>query len=108
MHFEVYADRVFFLSGREARCAVGRGGVVAAGAKREGDGATPAGVWPLRRLFYRPDRMPAPATRLPATALTSSDGWCDAPDDAAYNQAVKLPYTSKRRASVAGRPRFTI
>jgi len=92
MHFEVYADGVFFLSGREARCALGRGGVAAPGLKREGDGATPAGVWPLRRLFYRPDRMAAPATALAITALKTSDGWCDAPSDGAYNTAVTLPY----------------
>jgi L,D-peptidoglycan transpeptidase YkuD (ErfK/YbiS/YcfS/YnhG family) len=60
--------------------------------KGEGDGATPAGALPLRRLLYRPDRMAAPATRLPAVPLAPDDGWCDDPDDRLYNQAVKLPY----------------
>lgn len=92
MNFEVYADGVFFLAGGQARCALGRGGVAAMGAKREGDGATPAGLWPMRRLFYRPDRIAAPRTRLPITALTPTDGWCDAPADKAYNTAVQLPY----------------
>ncbi len=92
MNFEVYADGVFFRSHGQSRCALGKGGVAAMGAKREGDGATPAGLWPLRRLFYRPDRLNAPRTRLPVTALEPSDGWCDAPGDAAYNQAVTLPY----------------
>ena len=92
MNFEVHADGVFFLTGREARCALGRGGVAPMGVKREGDGATPAGLWPLRRLYFRPDRMAAPATRLPTTALTPSDGWCDAPSDPAYNRPVRLPY----------------
>ena len=94
MNFEVYADGVFFLTAGEARCALGRGGVAALAAKREGDGATPAGLWPMRRLFYRPDRIAAPATRLPSTALQESDGWCDAPADQAYNRAVKLPYAA--------------
>ncbi len=92
MNFEVYADGVFFLPDGRARCALGRGGVAAMGAKREGDGATPAGLWPLRRLFYRLDRIAAPATRLPTTALTPWDGWCDAPADPDYNRAVQLPY----------------
>ena len=92
MNFEVYSDGVFFLTKREARCALGRGGVAAMGTKREGDGATPAGLWPMRRLFYRADRMATPATRLPVTALTPTDGWCDAPGDAAYNQLVQHPY----------------
>ena len=92
MNFEVYADGVFFLADAKARCALGRGGVAAMGAKREGDGATPAGLWPMRRLFYRPDRIAVPTTRLPITALTPADGWCDAPADPAYNRAVQLPY----------------
>jgi L,D-peptidoglycan transpeptidase YkuD (ErfK/YbiS/YcfS/YnhG family) len=92
MNFEVYADGVFFHAGGESRCALGRGGVAAPGAKREGDGATPAGLWPLRRLLYRPDRLSAPKTRLPIAALAPANGWCDAPGDPAYNQAVTLPY----------------
>ena len=92
MNFEVYADGVFFHTKGESRCALGRGGVAPMGAKREGDGATPAGLWPLRRLFYRPDRLSAPKTRLPVAVLKPTDGWCDAPGDPAYNQAVTLPY----------------
>ena len=92
MNFEVHADGVFFGAKQEWRCALGRGGVAARGAKREGDGATPAGLWPLRRLLYRPDRLSAPKTRLPVSALNPTDGWCDAPGDAAYNQPVTLPH----------------
>jgi len=75
---------------RRMRCALGRAGISTA--KREGDGATPAGAFAMRRLLYRPDRAPAPRTKLPATPLDPADGWCDAPGDAAYNRPVKLPY----------------
>lgn len=92
MNFEVYADGVFLRTGAELRCALGRSGVVEAAVKREGDGATPAGRWPLRRVLYRPDRLRAPRTRLPVAPLGPSDGWCDAPGDLAYNQSVTLPY----------------
>lgn len=74
------------------RCAVGRGGV---GEKRsEGDGITPAGNWPLRRVLYRADRMEAPKTVLPVVQIEEEDGWCDAPDDINYNRLVQLPYPS--------------
>jgi L,D-peptidoglycan transpeptidase YkuD (ErfK/YbiS/YcfS/YnhG family) len=76
---------------RTFRCALGRAGVIAAAQKREGDGASPIGVWPIRRLLFRPD-VGAPETRLPAAPLARDDGWCDAPDDPAYNRPVKLPY----------------
>lgn len=71
---------------------MGRGGLIAAADKREGDGATPLGRWRLTRARYRADRLPPPTTALPLVALTPGDGWCDAPADPAYNRAVSLPY----------------
>jgi L,D-peptidoglycan transpeptidase YkuD (ErfK/YbiS/YcfS/YnhG family) len=71
-------------------CIVGRSGV--SHDKHEGDGATPAGSFPLHRLLYRPDKMSAPATMLPSGPLTPTDGWCDDPADPAYNEMVQLPY----------------
>jgi L,D-peptidoglycan transpeptidase YkuD (ErfK/YbiS/YcfS/YnhG family) len=79
------------LGGRRVRCALGRAGVRPAGEKREGDLASPAGVWPIRRVLYRPDKAPAPRTALPAAALEPDDAWCDDPDDRDYNRPVKLP-----------------
>jgi L,D-peptidoglycan transpeptidase YkuD (ErfK/YbiS/YcfS/YnhG family) len=78
------------IGGAQFRCAIGRGGVRAD--KREGDGATPVGRWPLREVFYRADRLARPSTVLPARALEKNDGWCDAPDDAQYNRHVTHPY----------------
>jgi len=75
---------------RRFRCAIGRGGV--RDDKTEGDGATPAGRFALRRVIYRADRMARPDTRLPVTPLAENAGWCDDPDDPLYNQAVRLPF----------------
>lgn len=71
---------------------IGRGGVT--DDKQEGDGATPLGCWPLRRLLYRADRAAAPHCVLPAQPIGPSDGWCDDPDDPSYNQPVRLPYAA--------------
>jgi len=92
MIFAAEADGWFALPGGRVRCALGKSGVTPAADKREGDLASPAGVWPIRRLLYRPDKGPVPATALPAAAIAPEDGWCDAPDDAAYNRPVRLPY----------------
>jgi L,D-peptidoglycan transpeptidase YkuD (ErfK/YbiS/YcfS/YnhG family) len=92
MIFTAFSDGRFDLAGREVRCALGWGGVIAADAKREGDGASPLGAWPLRRLLYRADRGGVPETALPANVITPDDGWCDAPDDAAYNRPITHPY----------------
>ncbi|WP_293860436.1 L,D-transpeptidase family protein [uncultured Alsobacter sp.] len=71
-------------------CALGRGGIRRA--KREGDGATPAG--PLRPMAvrYRPDRTARPRARLPVGAIRPTDGWCDDPRHPRYNRPVPLPF----------------
>jgi len=72
-------------------CALGRSGI--SSSKHEGDGATPAGTYPLREVRYRPDRLPnRPQTGLPVIATRPTDGWCDDPADANYNRLVQLPY----------------
>lgn len=80
--------------GFTARCVLGKGGVVSAGQKREGDGASPAGSWPVRRVFYRPDRGPAPKTALDLVPIQPQDGWCDDPDHPLYNRPVTLPFAA--------------
>ena len=70
--------------------AVGRAGVKAG--KHEGDGATPAGSYPLVSVLYRPDRLTAPASHLPIRPIVPNDGWVDDPADANYNRLVSLPY----------------
>lgn len=70
-------------------CILGRSG--ARFRKREGDGATPRGIWRLRRIFVR-----EPARRylgpLPRRPVTRNNGWCDDPSDRNYNREVRLPY----------------
>ncbi len=78
------------------RVALGAGGVRAD--KREGDGATPAGLLPLRRVLYRADRGPRPRAAVPVQPLAPDDGWCDDPADANYNRAVPLPYPARHEA----------
>ena len=69
--------------------ALGRAGIKAN--KREGDGATPRGNFRLKRLWWRADRHPRPATLLPVRPIKPDDGWCEDPSDRHYNRLVKLP-----------------
>lgn len=73
-------------------CSVGRSGL--SRDKHEGDGATPTGRFPLRRLLYRADRLEMPVTRLPVSAIAKDDGWCDDMAHKDYNQQVKLPFAA--------------
>ena len=74
--------------------ALGRAGVAAQ--KREGDGATPAGSWPLRCVFYRRDTVSGLVCGLPQQPIRPSDGWSDDPRDPDYNRLVAFPPTGSR------------
>ena len=71
------------------RCAVGAGGVRED--KVEGDGATPVGTFPLRRIYFRNDRLVLPTVQLPARPISEHDGWCDDPLSPTYNRLVRSP-----------------
>lgn len=77
-------------SGRVIPCAIGKTGVTAT--KREGDGATPAGVMRITGLWYRPDRLARPAPW--ARAIGPGDLWCDDPGHPAYNRHARAPLTA--------------
>jgi len=84
-----YADHRLVWPGGSARAAAGRGGVRTD--KREGDGATPAGTYPLLSAMYRADRLAPPVTELPLTAIRRDHVWIDDPAAADYNRLALLP-----------------
>lgn len=74
-------------------CVIGRSGACAADIKKEGDGCTPLGSWPIRAVLFREGRSAPPGgLKLPWRWTLSSDGWSDGPDDPAYNRPVRLPH----------------
>ncbi|MEN2977283.1 L,D-transpeptidase family protein [Tistrella bauzanensis] len=80
----------FWWRDRRLPVAIGRNGITVA--KREGDGATPIGTLPIRRVLYRADRIEPPQTRLPVEEIRPEHGWCDEPENPFYNRPVDLPF----------------
>jgi L,D-peptidoglycan transpeptidase YkuD (ErfK/YbiS/YcfS/YnhG family) len=75
---------------RTFQCSLGRNGVT--NDKVEGDGCTPQGIFPLRRAFYRKDRLHSePSTVLELNITLPTYGWCDDVNSEDYNQFVYLP-----------------
>jgi L,D-peptidoglycan transpeptidase YkuD (ErfK/YbiS/YcfS/YnhG family) len=70
-------------------CALGRSGITRA--KREGDGASPVGIFALLQGFYRADHGPRPRSGLRLRPIRPRDGWSDDPADRRYNCPVPLP-----------------
>lgn len=98
MNVLVFPDGYLHVGDKKYRCALGRGGVIPAHLKTEGDGGTPAGEWPVRRIWYRADRITLPPTALPVLAITPNDGWCDDPASLDYNRPVVLPFSASHEA----------
>ena len=67
--------------------SVGRSGVSVK--KREGDGATPAGIHHIIGTLYRPDRIAASELPPWAVPIGLRDRWCDAPGHPDYNHLVR-------------------
>lgn len=91
-------DIIIFCGKKRLQCGalslpirIGKAGFIRAKHGREGDAKTPLGDYHLRWGFYRADRLPAPRSKLTFRALQKEDGWCDAPQDPAYNRFIKLP-----------------
>jgi L,D-peptidoglycan transpeptidase YkuD (ErfK/YbiS/YcfS/YnhG family) len=93
MLMEVFGDGRLVWAGGSIRASLGRNGVTAR--KREGDGCTPAGLFPLRRVLYRADRLPAPLTALSCAVIRPDSAWSDDPTDRAYNSEVTLPHAAR-------------
>ena len=89
----VHPDSRLTWRGETLRCSLGKGGVRTE--KEEGDGATPAGLLPLRRVFYRADHVPPPRCALPIEPIAVADGWCDDPTHPDYNRLIHLPHDAR-------------
>lgn len=77
-------------AGRFFPCSIGRGGIVAPEAKREGDGASPAGAHRIVGMLYNPARIARPVDW--ALPVSAADRWSDDSRDPAYNSMVRLPH----------------
>jgi L,D-peptidoglycan transpeptidase YkuD (ErfK/YbiS/YcfS/YnhG family) len=75
---------------------VGRSGVAARGAKREGDGKTPSGVFPLRGGF---GTAADPGVRLHWMRVTRNDVWVDDSRSRLYNTHQVLPARGRWRSA---------
>jgi L,D-peptidoglycan transpeptidase YkuD (ErfK/YbiS/YcfS/YnhG family) len=78
--------------GRRLPCSVGRGGILPARRKREGDGATPAGEHRIVGCLYRPDRLARSEVPDWALPIGPCDLWSDDPRDPDYNLMVRAPH----------------
>tara|TARA_B100000989_G_scaffold293369_1_gene270669 strand:+ start:482 stop:979 length:498 start_codon:yes stop_codon:yes gene_type:complete len=75
------------------RCSVGKKGF--SKNKKEGDFATPKGIFRLGDIFYRADRIKKPQTKLKTFIIKKNMGWCDDPKSKFYNRLIRIRKKSK-------------
>ena len=70
------------------KCSIGKNGLKKN--KIEGDKSTPKGLFSLGKVYYRPDRIDKPNTKLKTIRINKQMGWCDDPSNICYNKEIKL------------------
>lgn len=75
-----------------ADAVAGRAGFAPPGAKREGDGCSPSGIFGISLAF---GYAPTGETALPYRCCTATDLWIDDPESPDYNRWVTAPHPAR-------------
>ncbi len=70
------------------RCSIGKNGK--SKKKKEGDKKTPIGYFEIENLYYRPDKVKKPFTKLKCIKIKKDMGWCDDPLNKNYNKLITI------------------
>ena len=92
--------------GRLLPCSIGRNGI--RDDKREGDGATPAGLHRILAGWYRPDRLSDAGLPGWLRPIGPCDLWSDDPRDPSYNHPVRAPHGYSHEAMRRADPLYDL
>ena len=76
------------------KCCVGKNGLNFN--KKEGDYSTPKGLFYLKRLYFRKDRVGTPRCKIKKKTIKKSMAWCDDSGHKMYNQEI-LSFNKKNK-----------
>ena len=69
------------------KCCIGKNGLNYN--KKDGDYSTPKGVFNLKKLYFRKDRVGSPKCKLDKKVIKQNMAWCDDPTHKKYNEEIK-------------------
>ena len=69
------------------RCCIGKNGINSN--KKEGDHSTPKGLFKLRKLYFRKDRVGIPKCKIYKKNIKKNMSWCDDSNHKKYNEEIK-------------------
>ena len=70
------------------KCSLGKRGIRKN--KFEGDFCTPSGKFKIGKLYWRPDRVQLPKTKLLCKKIKKNMGWCNDVKSQFYNKEIKV------------------
>ena len=89
MHILINNKNLIY-SNYKVKCALGKRGIK--NKRNEGDKITPKGLYKIKYILYRKDRIKKIQTNLKKIIIKKDMGWCDDSKSKKYNKLVQLPF----------------
>ena len=89
MNIKLKGKYLYYLNFK-IKCSIGKKGLTKN--KQEGDLKTPKGIFKLKKVFYRRDRIKFFKSPIKKYCINKNIGWCDDPTSKYYNREIKFPF----------------
>ena len=86
----IIKNKLLLYKGYKLKCCIGKSGITSS--KKEGDLATPKGLFNLGLLYYRKDRVKKIKCKIKKKVIRKNMGWCDDIRSNKYNREIKFPF----------------
>ena len=86
----IIKKNLLLYKGYKLKCSIGKSGIRSL--KKEGDSATPKGIFKLGLLYYRKDKIKLPKCKIKKKVIKKNMGWCDDSRSKKYNKEIRLPF----------------
>ena len=89
MHIKIKKHLLIYKN-YKIKCSIGKSGIKSS--KKEGDLATPKGIFKLGNLYYRKDKNNKIECKIKKIIIKKKMGWCDDIKSPRYNQKINFPF----------------
>ena len=86
----IIKKHLLLYKGYKLKCSIGKFGTTSS--KKEGDLASPKGIFKLGLLYYRKDRIKSLKCKIRKRIIKKNMGWCNDSKSKKYNQQIYFPF----------------
>ena len=88
MIIHIKNKNTFIIDDFKFKCCIGKNGLNSN--KKEGDYSTPKGLFNLKKLYFRKDKVGFVSTKIKKKIITKNIAWCDDPYHQKYNEEIQV------------------